>query len=361
MSRPQGPYLTAYVKSAVYRGPGDVRIEEKPEPELQQPTDAVIRVTHTAICGSDLWFYRGHEEHEEGSGVGHEPMGIVEEVGEGVTSVQPGDRVLVPFAYSCGECEFCRKGIHTACVDGGFFGPHGDETGGAQAEKVRVPHADGTVVRVPERYADDEETLKSLLPLTDVMSTGHHAAVLADLEAGDTAVVIGDGAVGLCGVLAAKRIGAERIIAVGHHEDRLEVARELGATDTVSSRGQEAVEEVLELTHGGANHVLECVGAASALETAAQVARPGGSIGAVGVPHVESADFLQPIFYKNLSFSAGGAPVRNYIEELMDDVLQGTLDPSPILTKTVDLDGVPEGYQAMDDREAIKVMVKVDE
>lgn len=348
------------MKAAVYRGPGDIRVEEKPEPEIEKPTDAVIRVTHTAVCGSDLWFYRGEEDHEPGVSVGHEPMGIVEEVGEDVRNVEPGDRVLAPFAISCGECEFCRKGIHTSCVNGGFWGPDG-ETGGAQAEKLRAPLANGTLVRVPDRYADDEDVLESLLPLTDVMATGHHAAVCADVEAGDTAVVVGDGAVGLCGVLAAKRLGAERIIAMGHHEDRLEIARDFGATEVVSSRGQEAVEEVQELTYGGANHVLECVGAESSLETAAQVARPGGTVGYVGVPHVGSADFVQPLFFKNVSFNGGGAPVRNYIDDLMEDVLQGTLDPSPIFTKTVDLDNVPEGYEAMDEREAIKTLVKIEE
>jgi len=213
---------------------------------------------------------------------------------------------------------------------------------------------------VPDRYADDEATLEALLPLTDVMGTGHHAAVSADVSAGDTAVVVGDGAVGLCGVLASKRLGAERIIAVGHHEDRLDLAEEFGATETVASRGEDAIEEITDLTHGGANHVLECVGAQSALETAAQVVRPGGNVGYVGVPHVESPEFVEQLFVRNASFTGGPAPVRAYAEELMADVLQGTLDPSPIFTETVDLDGVPEGYEAMDERAAVKVMVKVD-
>lgn len=255
---------------------------------------------------------------------------------------------------SCGECEFCRKGIHTACKNAGFF------ERGAQSEKMRIEYADGTLVKIPERYKDNEEVLEKLLPLTDVMGTGHHAAVCANVEAGDTAVVIGDGAVGLCAVAASKRLGAERIIAVGHHEDRLEVAKEMGATDIVSSRGEQAAEEVMELTNGGANHVLECVGAESSLETAAQIVRPGGSIGYVGVPHLESPEFVNQMFIKNVSFEGGPAPVRNYLEELMEDVLQGTLDPSPVLDKTVDLDGVPEGYEAMDNREAIKVMVKLE-
>jgi Threonine dehydrogenase and related Zn-dependent dehydrogenases len=345
------------MKAAVYRGEASIEIEEVEDPEIENPEDVIIRITHTCICGSDLWFYRGHEEDkEEGTVVGHEPMGVVEEVGDNVVSLEEGDRVISPFSQSCGECEFCRKGIHTACKNAPFF----DENQGGQAEKMRIQYADGTLVKVPERYEDNEEVLEKLLPLTDVMATGHHAAVCADVGAGDTAVVIGDGAVGLCAVAASRRLGAERIIAVGHHEDRLEVAKEMGATDTFSSRGDEAVEEVMELTNGGANHVLECVGAQSALETAAAIARPGGKIGYVGVPHLESADFVNEMFYKNVSFEGGPAPVRNYLEELMKDVLQGNLDPSPVLNKTVDLDGVPEGYEAMDEREAIKVMVKTD-
>lgn len=346
------------MKAATYHGPGDVRIEERAGPDIEEPTDAIVRITHTAICGSDLWPYRGTDEYDEGTPIGHEPMGIVEEVGAAVRHVQPGDRVFAPFGTSCGQCEFCRKGLPTSCANGGFWDGLG--VGGAQAEKLRVPLANGTLVRVPDRYADDEETLEALLPLTDVMGTGHHAAVSADVGASDTAVVVGDGAVGLCGVLASKRLGAERIIAVGHHEDRLELAEEFGATETVSSRGEDAIEDVTELTYGGANHVLECVGAQSALETAAQVVRPGGNIGYVGVPHVESPDFVEQLFFQNASFTGGPAPVRAYAEDLMADVLQGTLDPSPIFTKTVDLDGVPEGYRAMDEREAVKIMVKLD-
>jgi alcohol dehydrogenase len=346
------------MKAATYHGPGDIQIEEKPSPDIEEPTDAIVRITHTAICGSDLWPYRGADEYDEGTPIGHEPMGIVEEVGADVRHVRPGDRVFAPFGTSCGECEFCRKGIHTSCVNGGFWDGLG--VGGAQAEKLRVPLANGTLVRVPDQYADDEDILEALLPLTDVMGTGHHAAVSADVGAGDTVVVVGDGAVGLCGVLASKRLGAERIIAVGHHEDRLELAEEFGATETVSSRGEDAIEAITELTHGGANHVLECVGAQSALETAAQVVRPGGNIGYVGVPHVESPEFVEQLFFKNASFTGGPAPVRAYAEELMTDVVQGTLDPSPIFTKTVDLDDVPEGYRAMDEREAVKVMVKLD-
>jgi len=340
------------MKATVFHGEGDVRVEDVPEPEIEEPTDAVVRITHTAVCGSDLWFYRGQRDVEPGSRVGHEPMGVVEAVGEDVTSVRPGDRVVAPFSVSCGECEFCRKGLYTSCTtDEGW--------NGAQAEKLRAPHADGTLVRIPERYADDEDTLESIVPLTDVMCTGHHAAVSAGVDAGDTVVVIGDGAVGLCGVLAAQRLGAERIVAMGHHEERLELAEEFGATETVSARGEEAVERARELTYGGANHVMECVGAESSMGTAFDVARPGGTVGYVGVPAgVDEAAFLGTAFGKNVTLRGGVAPVRAYVDDLLADVLQGTLDPSPIFTKTVDIDGVPEGYAAMDEREAVKVLVK---
>ena len=345
------------MRAAIYRGPGEIRVEDVPKPELEAPTDALVRVTHTAVCGSDLWFYRGESDREEGSRVGHEPMGIVEAVGDEVRSVRPGDRVLAPFVVSCGRCEFCRKGLHTSCVNGDSWG---GDNGGAQGEYVRSPHADGTLVRVPDRHADDEATLRALLPLTDVMGTGHHAAVSAGVGAGDTCIVVGDGAVGLCAVAAARRLGAERIIAMGHHEERLELAREFGATETVAERGEAAVERAREATHGGANHVLECVGAASAMETAVDVCRPGGTVGYVGVPHgVDEAGLrLYDLFGDNVALRGGVAPVRAYVEDLMADVLGGTLDPSPVFTETVDLEGVPEGYRAMDEREAVKVLVK---
>ncbi|SFK82435.1 alcohol dehydrogenase [Halogranum rubrum] len=344
------------MRAAVYHGPGEIRVESVPDLEIESSRDAIVRVTHTAVCGSDLWFYRGQSEREAPSRVGHEPMGIVEAVGDDVRSVEPGDRVFAPFVMSCGFCEFCRKGLHTSCVNGESW--NGDN-GGAQGEYVRCSHADGTLVRVPERHADDEDTLQALLPLTDVMGTGHHAAVSAGVEAGSTCAVVGDGAVGLCGVLAARRLGAERIIALGHHEDRLDIAEEFGATDLVTDRGDDAIERVEELTGGGVNHVLECVGAASAMETAVGICRPGGTVGYVGVPHgLDGGLDLYPFFGDNVSLRGGVAPVRAYAEELMADVLQGTLDPSPILTKTVDLDGVPEGYRAMDERDAVKVLVK---
>jgi alcohol dehydrogenase len=342
------------MRAAVFRGPGEIEIEDAPDPTVDGPKEAVIRVTHTAVCGSDLWFYRGLSDREVGSRVGHEPMGIVEAVGEDVRSVDVGDRVFAPFVVSCGRCEFCRKGLHTSCVNG-------DSWNGVQAERLHVSEADGTLVRVPDRHAHDEQALESLLPLTDVMGTGHHAAVSAGVSEGDTCVVVGDGAVGLCAVLAARRLGATRIVAMGHHEDRLALAEEFGATETIAERGEEAVERARELTYGGADHVMECVGAASAMETAIDVCRPGGTVGYVGVPHGVDEEGLEvaSLFSDNITLRGGVAPVRAYAEELMADVLGGTLDPSPIFTKTVDLDGVPEGYRAMDERDAIKVLVRL--
>ena len=245
------------MRAAIFHGKEDIRIDQVPDPEIQAPTDAIIRITRTAICGSDLWFYRGLQDYKPGSRTGHEPMGIVEEVGAEVEGLTPGDLVLAPFAISDGTCEFCQHGIHTSCNHGGFWA---GITDGAQGQFVRAPLADGTLVRVPEDVHGDEAMLDALFPLTDVMGTGHHAAVCAGVEPGATVVVIGDGAVGLCGVLAAHRLGAARIIAVGHHTARLELARRFGATDVVSSRGDAATGEILDMTEGGARHVLECVG-----------------------------------------------------------------------------------------------------
>jgi threonine dehydrogenase-like Zn-dependent dehydrogenase len=284
-------------------------------------------------------------------------MGVVEEVGSEVRHLRPGDLVLAPFAISDGSCEFCRSGLPTSCVHGGFWA---GVTDGAQGEAVRAPFADGTLVRVPEHVRENDPLLDALFPLTDVMGTGHHAAVCAGVGSGSTALVIGDGAVGLCGVLAARRLGAERIIALGHHADRLELARSFGATDVVNSQGEEAVEEILSTTRGGARHVLECVGSSSAMQQAIQMVRPGGTIGYVGVPHgpAESGLDIMSLFFKNATFRGGPAPVRAYMKELMSDVLEGTLDASSVFDMRVDLDGVPEGYADMHERRAVKVLVR---
>jgi threonine dehydrogenase-like Zn-dependent dehydrogenase len=262
---------------------------------------------------------------------------------------------VMPFAFSDGTCLFCEDGLQTECVHGGFFGS--SEVGGAQAEALRIPEADGTLYPLP---ADpDEALIPSLLTLSDVLGTGHHAAVVAGVGPGKKVAVVGDGAVGLCGVIAAKRLGAEQIVILGRHEERTDLAREFGATDVVAERGAEGVERVRELTDGfGAHSVLECVGLDQSTQTAIEIARPGGAIGRVGVPQSEPMPGGQASFYGNVRIGGGPAPVRAYIEELLPDILDGTIEPGRVFDRTVDLDGVPDGYRAMDEREALKVMVK---
>ena len=344
------------MKATVYHAPGDVRVETVPDPSIVQPTDAIVRVTHACICGSDLWFYRGEAKWEPGWRTGHEFMGVVEAVGSAVRTVKAGDRVLAPFAYSDGTCEFCRKNVQTSCLHGDFWGGGHDD--GGQGEAVRCPLADGTLVKIPEAAANDDALLTAILPLTDVMGTGHHAALAAGVRPGATVAVIGDGAVGLCAVLAAKRLGAERIIAFGRHASRLAVAKRFGATDIVTERGDEAVGRVIEMTSGGPEAVLECVGSEGSMQMATGMARPGGTIGFVGVPYGAAKGLnLRRLFVENIALRGGVAPVRAYIPELLADVLAGKLDPSPVFDLTVDLAGVPGGYAAMDERRAIKAMV----
>jgi threonine dehydrogenase-like Zn-dependent dehydrogenase len=336
-------------------GAGDVRVENVPDATLIEPTDALVTVTRACICGSDLWPYKSMEPSEKGRVMGHEAVGVVEAVGADVRAVKRGDLVVMPFAWSDGVCEFCRAGLQTSCVHGGFFG--NEEIPGAQAEAVRVPLADGTLYVLPA--GRDEALLPSLLTLSDVMGTGHHAAVAAKVGPGKSVAVVGDGAVGLCGVIAARRLGAEQIIILGRHADRIALAREFGATDVVSERGDEAVERVRELTGGlGAHSVLECVGYEQSMLTALSIARPGGAVGRVGVPQAETMPAAQPTFYNNVTIGGGPAPVRAYIEELLPDVLEGRIEPGRVFDRVTNLDGVPDGYRAMDEREAIKVMIE---
>jgi len=334
---------------------GDVRIEDVPDARLVEPTDALIRVTRACICGSDLWPYNQLEHSETGVRMGHEAVGVVEAVGADVRTMKAGDLVVMPFAYSDGTCVFCHDGLHTSCIHGGFFGT--GDVGGAQAEAVRVPQADGTLFVLP--VGEDDALMPSLLTLSDVMGTGHHAAVAAKVSPGKSVAVVGDGAVGLCAVIAAKRLGAEQIIILGRHADRIALAREFGATDVVSERGEEAVERVRELTGGfGAHSVLECVGHGQAVATAIGVARPGGAVGRVGVPQDETMPASLPAFFGNVTVGGGPAPVRAYVEELLPDVLEGRIEPGRVLDRAVGLDEVPDGYRAMNDRESIKVMVR---
>jgi threonine dehydrogenase-like Zn-dependent dehydrogenase len=263
---------------------------------------------------------------------------------------------IMPFADSDGTCLFCEEGLPTACVHVGFFGT-GGELDGAQAEAVRIPNADGTLY--PLDVAEDDALMPSLLTLSDVMGTGHHAAVTSRVRPGGTVAVVGDGAVGLCGVIAAKRLGAEQVIIMGCHPDRIALAKEFGATDVVSERGEEAIERVRELTGGfGVQSVLECVGTEQAMATSMGIVRPGGAIGRVGVPHYDVIPGAQRMFYRNVIVAGGPAPTRAYIDELLPDVLDGIIDPGRVFDRTVDLDGVPDGYRAMNDREALKVLVR---
>jgi threonine dehydrogenase-like Zn-dependent dehydrogenase len=336
-------------------GAGDVRIENVPDARLIEPTDAVVTVTRACICGSDLWPYKAMEPSDTGRVMGHEAIGIVETVGADVRAIKAGDLVVMPFAFSDGTCVFCHDGLHTSCIHGGFFGT--DVVAGAQAEAVRIPQADGTLFVLP--VGKDDALMPSLLTLSDVMGTGHHAAVTARVGPGKTAAVIGDGAVGLCGVIAARRLGAEQIIILGRHPDRIALAKEFGATDVVSERGDEAVERVRDLTGGfGVHSVLECVGTEQAMLTSVSITRPGGAVGRVGVPHYETIPASEPAFYNNITVSGGPAPVRAYIEELLPDVHEGRIEPGRVFDRVVPLDEVPDGYRAMNEREAIKVMVK---
>jgi len=334
---------------------GDVRIENVPDPTIQEPTDAVIRVTRACICGSDLWPYKTLQPSDGARVMGHEAIGVVEEIGRDVRTVEVGDVVVMPFAFSDGTCIFCEEGLQTECLHGGFFG--NADVPGAQSEAVRIPQADGTLYALP--VGEDDTLMPSLLTLSDVMGTGHHAAVVAKVGPGKSVAVVGDGAVGLCGVIAAKRLGAEQIIIMGRHQDRIALAREFGATDAVGERGAEAVERVKELTDGyGVDAVLECVGLDQSMETAIDIARPGGAVGRVGVPQHEAIPGAEPSFYKNITIGGGPAPVRAYIDGLLPDILEGRIEPGRVFDRVVDLDGVPDGYRAMNDREAIKVMVR---
>ncbi len=335
---------------------GDVRVENVPDPSVVEPTDAVVRVTRAAICGSDLWPYRNMEPTEGGRRMGHEFIGVVEDLGTDVRTLNTGDLVVTPFVWSDGTCIFCRRGLQVSCLHGGRYGVDGVD--GGQGEAVRVPQADGTLVVLP--VAEDDALMPSLLTLSDVMATGHHAALAANVGPGKSVAVVGDGAVGLCGVIAAKRLGAEQIIILGRHEDRTALAREFGATDVVSERGDEAVGRVHELTEGlGVDSALECVGYDEATRTALRIPRPGGAVGRVGIPQEDSIPYAVETFFDNVTIGGGPASARAYIEELMPDVLEGKIEPGRVFDRTGPLDEVPDGYRAMNDREALKVLIEL--
>src|SRR6266851_6852374 len=343
------------MRATVMYGAGDVRIESVPDARLIESTDALVRITRACICGIDLWPYNQMEHSETGQRMGHEFIGVVEAVGADVRTMKSGDVVVAPFAWSDGTCVFCQEGLHTSCLHGGWWGRDGVD--GGQGEAVRVPQADGTLVVLP--VGEDDALMPSLLTLSDVMGTGHHAAVAAEVGPGKTAAVVGDGAVGLCGVIAARRLGAARIIILGRHPDRIALAKEFGATDVVSERGDEAIERVRALTDGfGVHSVLECVGLEQSMLTAISIARPGGAVGRVGVPQDETMPASRPAFYNNVTVSGGPAPVRAYIEELLPDVLEGRIVPGRVFDRVIGLDETPAGYRAMDERKAIKVLIE---
>jgi threonine dehydrogenase-like Zn-dependent dehydrogenase len=343
------------MKAAVVYGARDIRVEEVPDPAIAEPTDAVVQVLLACICGSDLWAYRGISPVREPRRGGHEFVGVVTETGSAVSTLNVGDLVVAPFVWSDGTCFYCKHGLQTSCIHGGGWGGPGSD--GGQGQCVRVPYADGTLVPLP--VAADDPRLPALLTLSDVLGTGHHAVRASGLEAGDSVAVVGDGAVGLCAVLAARRLGAGRIIVMSRHQDRAALARRFGADDIVPERGDAAVARIRELTEGrGADRVLECVGTDDAWSTAVAAVRDGGRIGYVGVPAgVEKGLVLRPFFSRNIGIGGGVAPVRAYIPELLPDVLSGAIDPAPVFDTTIALDQIADGYAAMDERRSIKVLV----
>ena len=337
------------MRSTILHEPGRVVLEERPEPTLRTTTGAIVRTVASCICGSDLWPYRGADEVGEPRPIGHEVVGVVEEVGDEVTAVAPGDFVVVPFDHCDGTCPHCLAGMPSGCDNLGI-------TKGGQSELVRVDQAQGSLVATPGH--PDDELVPHLLALADVMATGWHAAVSAGVAPGATVVVVGDGAVGLCGVLAARELGAERIIAMSRYEDRRALATRFGATDLVAERGEEGEQVVAELTGGiGADAVLECVGTNQAMRTALTVARPGATVGWVGVPHDIEPPF-DLMFRDNKGLAGGMAPVRRYLPDLVRRVLDGAIEPGAVFDRHLPLADVAEGYRLMDEREAIKVLLR---
>ena len=337
------------MRATTIHGTRDIRVSEVPDPTIEQATDAVVRVVAGCICGSDLWPYRGDNPITAGDTIGHECVGIVEEVGAEVRSFRPGDFVVVPFDHCDNTCPHCLAGAQNACDNLGF-------TSSGQAEYTRVTQADGSLVKTDG--APDAALLPSVLTISDVMPTGWHAAVSAGVREGGTAVVVGDGAVGLCGVLAARVLGAEKIVAMSRHEPRQEIARAFGATHVVAERGDEGVAAIMEITGGvGADAVLECVGTDQSMATAFDIARPGSTVGFVGAPHGVQLP-VRRMFQRNVGLAGGMAPTRRYMPELLSLVLDGTIDPGRVFDSTMKLDEVAEGYRAMDERRAVKVLVQ---
>ena len=342
------------MRATLMYGAGDVRVEDVPDPRITEPADAVVRVPQSCICGSDLWPYGSVPASGHGSRMGHEFLGVVEDTGPDVPGLRRGDLVIAPFVWSDGTCGFCREGLRTSCRHGG---PWGGDLDGGQGEAVWVPQAPGTLVKIPARA--DEALLPSVLTLSDVFCTGHHAAVTARVSPRTKVTVIGDGAVGLCAVLAARCLGAERIILVGRHKDRTDLGREFGAADVVAERGAEGIELVRELTGGdGTQAVLECVGTTDAIATSLGVTRDGGTVSRVGAPQYTEVPMDFGTFMGNITLTGGVAPARAYIPELLPGVLDGSLQPGRVFDRTIGLDQTPDGYRAMADRRALKVLIR---
>ena len=343
------------MRATLLHGAGDVRVEDVPDSVLSEPSDALVRITAACICGTDLWPYASKPAGRGPARMGHEFAGIVEDTGSEVTTVKKGDLVVAPWFISDGTCEFCQEGRYTSCVHGGSWGQGPYE--GGQAEAVRVPFADGMLVRLP--VAADSALMPSLLTLSDVLGTGYHAAVTGGVTAGSSVTVIGDGAVGLLAVLSASRLGAEQVILMGRHKARTDLGRQFGATDIVSARGDDGIEQVRQLTGGrGTRVVLEAVGTRAAYDQAVGAVRAGGTISRVGAPQYEEAPIgMGSLFRGNIRLAGGPAPTRAYMSQLMPAILDGTIEPGKVFDTSTDLDGVPDGYRQMAARESLKVLV----
>ncbi len=344
------------MRAAVFLGPGRIEVVDRPDPVVQAPTDAIVRVVLGCVCGSDLWYYRGESPHALGP-IGHEFIGVVEDVGTDVGALSKGDFVVAPFVFCDGTCPHCRAGVTSQCANKVIPGNNGVD--GGQGEAVRVPMAGSSLIRVPAASHSDE-SMRSLLALSDVMSTGHHAAVSAGVNARSVVAVIGDGAVGLCAVIASRRLGAGRIIALSRNPVRQKLASAFGATDILAERGDAAINAVLEMTDGvGVDCALECVGTGESLATAMAIARPGSVVGAIGAPHHIDFPVMDRVVYGNIGLRGGVAPARTYIPELLPDVLEGRINPGLVFDFETDLDHVADAYRAMDERRAIKSLLRI--
>jgi threonine dehydrogenase-like Zn-dependent dehydrogenase len=343
------------MRAAIFNGPHDIQVGDRPDPVINDPTDAIVRVILGSVCGSDLWYYRGLSPHALGP-IGHEFIGVVEEVGSDVSTLAEGDVVVAPFTFCDGTCANCVAGWPSNCINGGSFGNRGID--GGQGERVRSPFADATLVKVPGAGHSDE-VLRSLATLSDVMCTGHHAAVSSGVQPGNVVAVVGDGAVGLCAVIAAKRMGAGRIISLSRNPARQKLAREFGATDVVSERGEAATDAIMAMTGGvGVDAALECVGTGESMKTAFSIARVGSIVGAVGAPHDVEVP-IDVVIFRNVGLRGGVSPVRRYIPDLLPDVLEGRINPGRVFDFETDLEHLIDGYVAMDERRAIKSLVRV--